>query len=99
MARPKRHLAITRVPSSTTGVDVVIGQDVTAFSLRVVDAARLPVEFEVRRKATTNWDTDSWSVDEGEPWTEDELCLEEDLELVVRSDATTERIELLTWTA
>jgi hypothetical protein len=93
----KRNLTFSRTPASTNGVLVTIRRAVTGFSLRVVDASRLPVEFEVARKDDPDWANKSWSVDEGEPWTEDGLCLEGDLELLVRADGATEIIELLTW--
>lgn len=93
MARCLRRLSVTRRPSAAAGVDVVIGLEVAAYTLRAVDAAGAGVAFTV---ALADFPAQVFNFAAKEAWTERDLRLESELTLRVAS-AAGGQVELLAW--
>jgi hypothetical protein len=83
--RAKRRFSIVVLASSATaGADVVIPQGAAEYSIRAVDSVGVPVAWTLADKVTPG---KTIHFTAGETWTEDDLCLEEAITLVVVSAA------------
>lgn len=85
--------SIRNYPGAVAGVTVTIGKSVHSWTLRAVDAAKAGVAFSIGIRPD---DDRLFDFAAKEAWSEREVCLEEPLELVVKSAAGSS-VQLIVW--